>query len=180
MSVRGQRRLSSQFLQAVAAAVEISPVYALLQEGIYACAAPALAGGATNWSADRLAEQIPGFAKDADPLDASEPYYLTGEHFMRRVYDEDPGLAPLAGAADLLASDTDWAPGYAPEVLARNMVLRRHVRAPRVVARHGGAHGGAPLHHERLPARRKRLLGREGPLPPARPDPRLTPERTPL
>ena len=122
VSVRGQRRLSSQFLQAVAAAVEVSPVYALLQEGIYACAAPALAGGATNWSADRLAEQIPGFAKDADPLDASEPYYLTGEHFMRRVYDEDPGLAPLAGAADLLASDTDWPPVYAPEVLARNTV----------------------------------------------------------
>ena len=41
---------------------------------------------------------------------------------MRRVYDEDPGLAPLAGAADLLASDTDWAPVYAPEVLARNTV----------------------------------------------------------
>ena len=79
-------------------------------------------GTATNWSADRLAEEIPGFAKDADPLDTSEPYYLTGEHFMRRVFDEDPGLAPLAEVADILAQVKDVAPVYLPEVLAENSV----------------------------------------------------------
>ena len=66
----------------------------MFQEYIYACATPSLAGTATAWAADRLAEEIPGFAKDADPLNESEPFYLTGEHFMRRVFDEDPGLAP--------------------------------------------------------------------------------------
>ena len=69
----------------------------MFQEYIYACATPDLVGTATGWAADRLAEEIPGFAKDANPLDESEPFYLTGEHFMRRVYDEDPGLAPLKG-----------------------------------------------------------------------------------
>ena len=120
--VRGERRLSSDFLAQVGAEVAIAPMYGVLQEAIYACATPALAGTATAWSADRLAEEIPGFAKDADPLDRSEPYHLTGEHMMRRIFDEDPGLAPLAGTSDLLASRSDWPAVYDPERLAENTV----------------------------------------------------------
>ena len=94
----------------------------MFQEYIYACATPELAGTATGWAADRLAEEIPGFAKDTDPLDRKEPFYLTGEHFMRRVFEEDPALAPLAGVADILASTTQAPPVYLPEVLATNTV----------------------------------------------------------
>lgn len=122
VSVGGARRLSSQFLQAVAAQVSVAPIYGVFQEYIYACATPELAGTATGWAADRLAEEIPGFAKDTDPLDRKEPFYLTGEHFMRRVFEEDPALAPLAGVADILASTTQAPPVYLPEVLATNTV----------------------------------------------------------
>ncbi|WP_115728310.1 alpha/beta fold hydrolase [Actinomyces culturomici] len=121
-TVRGERRLNAEFLESVAAEVAMAPMYGVLQEAIYACATPALAGTATAWSADRLAEEIPGFAKDADPLDLSEPYYLTGEHMMRRIFDEDPGLAPLAATTDLLAARTDWSAVYDPERLAENTV----------------------------------------------------------
>ena len=121
-SVRGERRLSSQFLAAIGSQVDVAPIYGVFQEYIYACATPDLVGTATAWAADRLAEEIPGFAKDADPLDESEPFYLTGEHFMRRVFDEDPGLAPLKGAAEILASTTEAAPVYLPDVLAENTV----------------------------------------------------------
>lgn len=122
VSVHGERRLSSEFLEAVAAEVAMAPMYGVLQEAIYACATPELAGTATAWSADRLAEELPGFAKNADPLDESEPYYLTGEHMMRRIFDEDPSLAPLAATTDLLAARTDWPAVYSPERLAENTV----------------------------------------------------------
>lgn len=120
--VGGQRRLSSQFLQAIGTQVGVAPIYGVFQEYIYACSTPDLEGTATGWAADRLAEEVPGFAKDADPLDTSEPYYLTGEHFMRRVFEEDPSLAPLKGAADILASTTQASPVYLPDVLATNTV----------------------------------------------------------
>lgn len=122
VTLRGERRLSLEFLEGVAAEVAMNPMYGVLQEAIYACATPELAGTATAWSADRLAEEVPGFAKDADPLDASEPYYLTGEHMMRRIFDEDPALAPLAGTSDILAARTDWPAVYSPERLAANEV----------------------------------------------------------
>lgn len=102
--------------------MDVAPIYGLFQEYIYACATPDLVGTATGWAADRLAEEIPGFAKDANPLDESEPFYLTGEHFMRRVFDEDPGLVPLKGVAEILASTTEAAPVYLPDVLAQNTV----------------------------------------------------------
>lgn len=115
----GSRRLSEKFLSQIAAEVEFSPMYGFMHESIYACATPSLCGTATNWSADRLAEEIPGFAKDADPLDMSEPYYLTGEHMMRAFFEEAPSLKPLLAATDILAQRTDWQPVYRPEVLAQ-------------------------------------------------------------
>ena len=122
VTINGQRRLSTQFLEAIGDATNVAPIYGVFQEFIYACATPELRGTATNWAADRLAEEVPGFAKDAAPLDTSEPYYLTGEHFMHRVFDEDPGLAPLAEVAEILAKTTDATPVYFPEALAENSV----------------------------------------------------------
>lgn len=122
VSLRGERRLSSEFLEGVAGAVAMNPTYGALHEAIYAGATPALAGRATNWSAQRLAEVTPGFVPDADPLDTSEPYHLTGEHMMRAFFDEDPALVPLKGATEELARRTDWTPVYLPDVLAHNEV----------------------------------------------------------
>lgn len=116
-SVRGERRLSQKFLENLGAELAMSPMYAYMHESIYACAAPAIASTATNWSADRLAEEIPGFAKDADPLNMSEPYYLTGEHMMKSFFDTVPDLQPMREATNILATRTDWAPVYDPSVL---------------------------------------------------------------
>ena len=120
--INGERRLSAEFLEEVAAEVAMPPMYGVLQEAIYACATPQIAGTATNWSADRLAEQHEGFAKDADPLDLSQPYYLTGEHMMRSIFAEDPTTAPLAEVTRILQERTDWPAVYLPEVLAANEV----------------------------------------------------------
>lgn len=118
VTIRGERRLSQKFLESLGTELTMSPMYAYMHESIYACATPELTGSATGWSADRLAEEIPGFAKGADPLDMSEPYYLTGEHMMRSFFDTVPDLQPLAGATDILATRTDWQAVYHPDVLA--------------------------------------------------------------
>lgn len=120
--VNGERRLSTKFLAQVGAELAITPMYGYMHESIYAAATPSLAGTRTNWSADRLAEETEGFAKDADPLDESMPYYLTGEHMMRAFFDEDPQLKPLAGMTEILAQRSEWTPVYLPEVLASNEV----------------------------------------------------------
>lgn len=118
-SVRGEKRLSQKFLENIGAELSMSPMYAYMHESIYACATPDLAGTATNWSADRLAEEIPGFAKDANPLDMSEPYYLTGEHMMHSFFETVPDLQPLRDATQILATRADWQPVYLPDVLAQ-------------------------------------------------------------
>ncbi len=120
--IGGQRRLSAEFLGEVAADIAIPPMYGVLHESIYASTTAALSGQATNWSADRLAEETPGFAKNADPLDESEPYYLTGEHMMRAFFDEDPQLHPLAEVTNILATRTDWTPVYNEAALTENDV----------------------------------------------------------
>lgn len=121
VSVRGERRLSREFLEGIWAEVQMAPMYGVLHESIYAGATPALADAAapTNWSAERLARETPGFVPDADPLDTSEPYYLTGEHMMHAFFEEDPNLRPLLGATEILAERTDWTPVYLPEVLSQ-------------------------------------------------------------
>ncbi len=119
---RGERRLSSAFLRDIGTAVQMEPLYGVLQEFIYAGATPQVAGRPTGWSAERLAAEIPGFRPDADPLDTSEPYFLTGEHMPRAFFDEDPVLRPLAGATDALAQATDVPPVYLPDVLRQNSV----------------------------------------------------------
>ncbi len=116
------RRLSGAFLRDIGTRVAMEPLYGVLQEFIYACATPELMGTATNWSAERLAADLPGFRPDADPLDWSEPYFLTGEHMPRAFFAEDPALRPLAGATDVLAHTTDVSPVYLPEILRENSV----------------------------------------------------------
>ncbi|MCD4557917.1 alpha/beta fold hydrolase [Schaalia sp. lx-100] len=120
VNIRGQRRLSHQFLEDISNELAIAPMYAVLHETIYAGTIRDISDRATGWSADRLAQQIRGFVPDADPLDMGEPYYLTGEHMMRSLYQTCPALQPFAEAADILAQRTDWPCVYRPEVLADN------------------------------------------------------------
>lgn len=122
VSVHGEKRLSTQFLEGVAAEISGTPMYSVLHETIYAGVTPELSGTALNWSADRLAREIPGFDPAADPLDCSEPFYLTGEHMKRCFFEEDPALRPFARATDILATRTDWRVLYDPAVLADNTV----------------------------------------------------------
>lgn len=124
VTVGGQRRLSREFLEGVAQRVSMAPLYGVLHESIYAGATPELsaAGRPTNWSAERLADDLPGFVPDVDPLDEAEPYFLTGEHMMRAFFEEDPALKPLTGTTDALARRREWAPVYLPDVLAHNEV----------------------------------------------------------
>ncbi|OKL48499.1 hypothetical protein BSR28_02060 [Boudabousia liubingyangii] len=118
-TIGGQRRLRGEFLSAVGAQLsyEGSPLYGLMHETIYAGATPELQGQPTSWSAHRMRAEVPGFAEDANPLDRSEPFYLTGEHIYPWQFEEDPALRPLKGLANALAEETDWPPLYLPEVL---------------------------------------------------------------
>lgn len=128
VSVRGHKRLNTQFLDMVARQLSHgdSPMYGVLHETIYAGATPALRGEATNWAAERLLGEVgsgipEGFAPAPD-YRAESPVYLTGEHMYPLIYDEDPALAPMRELAHELAAFTDWEPVYNPEQLANNEV----------------------------------------------------------
>lgn len=114
--VDGEKRLRGDFLAEVGTRVsfERAPLYALIHETIYAGTAP----GATDWSAHRMREEIPGFGEDIDP-NSAEPFFLTGEHIFPWQFDEDPALRPFAEQAAQLAESTDWPQLYDADVLGR-------------------------------------------------------------
>lgn len=105
-------RLADDFLVQVGAQVSraANPLYALLHESIYA------QGDASGWSAWRVLQERPEFQPSA-----AEPL-LTGEMVYPWYFEQDPALAPLQPAAQLLAERTDWPPLYDPDQLARNTV----------------------------------------------------------
>ena len=128
VSVRGQKRLNTQFLDMVGRQLSQgdSPMYGVLHETIYAGATSALRGEATNWAAERLLAEVgsgipEGFAPAPD-YRAESPVYLTGEHMYPLIYEEDPALAPMRELAHELAAFTDWEPVYNHEQLANNEV----------------------------------------------------------
>ncbi|WP_305784038.1 alpha/beta fold hydrolase [Symbioplanes lichenis] len=86
------------------------PLFAL-QEYIYGSGSTA-----TNWAAQRAIEQRPEFAEDADPL------LFTGEMMYPWMFRDIAALRPFAGAADLLAAESDWKPLYDLERLRTNTV----------------------------------------------------------
>jgi pimeloyl-ACP methyl ester carboxylesterase len=71
------------------ASLATTPLYALLHEAIYA------EGEATRWSAHRIVAERGG-----PPL--------PGEMIFPYMFEEDPGLRPLAEVADVLAEKADW------------------------------------------------------------------------
>ncbi len=115
----GELRLSSRFLAEVAGRVaqDLSPLYWVLQEAIYGQTTTEATGTGTNWSAERLSSEFDGFHLDADPLDTSSPWYLTGEHAFRALIGEDPATCALLPAVEALAKRSTWQRTYDPSVL---------------------------------------------------------------
>jgi pimeloyl-ACP methyl ester carboxylesterase len=111
------QEFADDFLYQVQARLSFSagPIYALLHEACYA------QGQATRWAAQRIRPEFAEFdAKTA--LDRGDPVYFTGEMIYPWMFENDPVLRPLAGAAELLAQRDDWPPLYDPARLAANEV----------------------------------------------------------
>lgn len=116
VTVAGQRRLRERFLREVGDVVSFAgnPLYAVMHETIYAQGASS--GGATAWAAHRVRQSLPEF----DP--ALDQPLLTGEHIFPWQLEEDPALAGLREAAELLAHREDFPALYDPAALAANEV----------------------------------------------------------
>ena len=123
-SQAGELRLTPRFLAQAGARLSQAeaPLYWVLQEAIYGQTTVDQTGEPTNWAAERLSAEYEGFHLDADPLDTSSPWYLTGEHAFRALISEDPATAPLLDTVDQLATDTDWPQTYDEDALAASDV----------------------------------------------------------
>lgn len=106
-------RLSDHFLAAVDDLTQYwgNPLYALLQEEIYADG-----DGATAWAAHRVRTELGGFAA------AEAPVPFTGEMFFPWMYDEVASLRPFRDAAHALAERADHPRLYDAARLAGNEV----------------------------------------------------------
>jgi len=99
--------LSDDFLYQVQARRTFSagPLYALLHEACYPQRA------ATGWAAQRIRAEFPEFDAAA-ALDGDEPLLFTGEMIYPWMLQDDPVLAPLAEAGEILARRDSWPPLY--------------------------------------------------------------------
>jgi pimeloyl-ACP methyl ester carboxylesterase len=106
------RDLADDFLAAVEQATSFveRPLYAVMHESIYC------QGFASQWAAARVAATLPEFAPTARPL------LPTGEMVLPPLVHGDRAVAPLAAAAELLASYDEWPALYDLDVLAANEV----------------------------------------------------------
>lgn len=127
--VGGQRRLRPQFLSRVGSLLSFAdnPLYGLIHETIYAQRST----GATRWSAQRVRAEFPEFALPSPGAGASGEvdlrkegmgFRFTGEHVFPWQIQQDPALAPLSEAAELLAFGERWPELYSTEVMAENRV----------------------------------------------------------
>jgi pimeloyl-ACP methyl ester carboxylesterase len=109
--------LSDDFLHQVQGHVTFSagPIYALLHEACYANAST------TGWAAQRVRAEFPEFDAAA-ALDGDGPLLFTGEMIYPWMIENDPVLAPLAGAAEILARRDSWPPLYDAARLRANEV----------------------------------------------------------
>jgi pimeloyl-ACP methyl ester carboxylesterase len=109
--------LSDAFLHAVQPHLSFAaaPLYAVLHEACYA------QGAATRWSAHRARAGFGEF-DPAAALDGDAPLLFTGEMIYPWLFELDPALRPLRGAAEELAGRADWPALYDPARLAANEV----------------------------------------------------------
>ncbi len=111
-------RLSDAFLDGVDQRTQYwgSPLYAVLQEEIYADG-----HGATRWAAHRVREELGGF--DAvDEVAAGRPLPFTGEMFFPWQFDEIISLRPFRDAAMALHERAEHPELYDRAQLSRNEV----------------------------------------------------------
>jgi len=108
--------LSDYFLQEMQERTTFSaaPLYALVHEACYAN------GGTTAWAAQRVRAEFPEFDATV-ALDGDGPLLFTGEMIYPWMVENDPVLAPLAEAAEILAQRA-WPPLYDPGRLQANEV----------------------------------------------------------
>ena len=99
--------LSDDFLYQVQEHLTFSagPLYALLHEACYA------QRSATRWAAQRVRAEFPQFDAAA-ALDGDGPLLFTGEMIYPWMLENDPVLAPLADAGQILAQRASWPPLY--------------------------------------------------------------------
>jgi hypothetical protein len=97
------RELNDDFLHRAETILTFAPapLYALLHEACYA------QGAATRWSAQRVRAEFAEFDA-AKALETDAPVLFTGEMIYPWMFENDPVLAPLAEAAELLAQREDW------------------------------------------------------------------------
>ncbi|QGK69546.1 alpha/beta fold hydrolase [Allosaccharopolyspora coralli] len=112
--VDGRRgpELSDTFLRGVDGALSFagSPLYAVLHESIYC------QHEASQWSAHRVRSEFPQFDGSGQLV------VFTGEMIYPWMFEQDPALGPLRGAAELLAKKADWPALYDLDRLERNDV----------------------------------------------------------
>jgi pimeloyl-ACP methyl ester carboxylesterase len=110
----GPDRLSDTFLSQVQARSSYAdnPLFAVMQESIYAT----VGNGATGWAAQAERERLPQFDESARPL------LFTGEMMYPWMFEEIRALRPFRAAVELLAAETDWSPLYDLAALAANEV----------------------------------------------------------
>jgi hypothetical protein len=109
--------LSDAFLHAVQQHLSFAggPLYAVMHEPSYA------QGCATRWSAQRIRAEFGEF-DPAAALDGGGRLLFTGEMIYPWMFDADPVLRPLRGAADALAERENWPMLYDAARLAANDV----------------------------------------------------------
>jgi pimeloyl-ACP methyl ester carboxylesterase len=105
------RELTDAFLHTMLGLLSFArmPLYAVLHEACYA------QGQATRWAAARMR---PASLDPAAALEGDAPLPFTGEMIYPWMVEDDPVLAPLREAAELLAEKNDWPPLYDPGRLA--------------------------------------------------------------
>lgn len=110
------RRLSDVFLREVQDVVSFAkrPLYALLHESIYSRGRP------SRFSAERVRAEFPEF--DPRRRRADGPFRFTGEMIFPWQFDQDPALAPFAGAAAALAEREGLADPFDDQTLRENTV----------------------------------------------------------
>ncbi len=106
--------LTDTFLASVeqATGFTTNPLYAVLQESIYAQSAT----GATAWAAQQVRDADARFATSARPL------LFTGEMVYPWMFDQIAALRPFREAAEALAERTGWDDLYDVDRLAANEV----------------------------------------------------------
>ena len=128
-SHRGERRLRPSFLRAAGAALSFAdhPVYAFLQEAIYA----QNDAGALAYSAHRIRSEFPEFALppsaaggsgENDLRKSERGFFYTGEMIYPWQFEQDPALREAREAVECLAFRTDWRDLYNRDQLANNTV----------------------------------------------------------